>query len=497
MQTTNHHFQTQPTIAIEKLPLSYEEFKPLLSNNNTLHLIIETSSTGKALRHPISLSIPYISNKRDLDVTNYIIESLVSTYPNLIPFAINNQSVFKLATHLRRHKTSSKGTLKVYTYCIHRFIEWIEKTPDKIISDCITDDGDINSKVIRKLSETLDEYVGELQANGSSPGTINVNISAVRAFLKANRIETPQILKPRIRIVYSDRSPTPKELSNLLTFADLREKVIITLLALGGFRVGTLCKLEYRHIKHDLEQNIQPIHVRVEADLVKGKICDYDTFIGTEAITFLKNYLNLRKRGSPSGKIPPETITDTTPLIRTTSHREPKPLTRDQLSRVIRRLYTKAGLIPSKPQKRYEIRPHSLRKYFKTQLTALGIPQEYIEYMMGHKISTYHDIKMKGIDYLRKIYASSHLSIQQRTKMDRALMLKEIIRAWGYDPEKILLTDALAEPHRTICENHLTTEENEVKLLGNALKEMMKKELLNTMPPKATQTVYEPLETHK
>lgn len=117
--------------------------------------------------------------------------------------------------------------------------------------------------------------------------------------------------------------------------------------------------------------------------------------------------------------------------------------------------------------------------------------------MMGHKISTYHDIKMKGIDYLRKIYASSHLTIQQRTKMDRASMLKEIIRAWGYDPEKILLTDAIAEPHRTICEKPITTEENEVKLLSNALKEMMKKELLNTMTSKETQTVYEPPEMYK
>jgi len=152
-----------------------------------------------------------------------------------------------------------------------------------------------------------------------------------------------------------------------------------------------------------------------------------------------------------SGRIPPEIITDTTPLIRTKSHREPKPLTRDQLSRVIRRLYTKAGLIPSGPRKRYDIRAHSLRKYFKTQLTALGIPREYIEYMMRHKISTYQDVKMKGIDFLRNMYAASHISVQHRTKMTRASMLKEIIRAWGYDPEKILITEALAEPHRTIC----------------------------------------------
>jgi len=495
MQTTTNNHLMQPTITVDQLPLRYEDFKPLLSNNKVTLKILATNK-GKTLRNPVTVNVPNTTKKGDLDVTNYIIESLAPTYPSLIPFAINNQTVFKLATHLRRHKTSSKGTLKVYTYCLSRFIDWIEKTPDKLIADCTTPEGDVNPQAIRNLSENIDDYIGELKATGSSPGTINVHISAVKAFLKANRINIPQILKPQIRIMYHDRSPTPDELNNLLTYADLREKVIITMLALGGFRVGTLCKLEYRHVKHDLEQNIQPIHLHVEAQIVKAKTCDYDTFIGAEATKFLKEYLNLRKRGSPSGKIPPETIIDTTPLIRTKSHREPKPLTRDQLSRVIRRLYTKAGLIPSTPQKRYSIRPHSLRKYFKTQLTALGTPREYIEYMMGHKISTYHDVKMNGIEYLRNIYAASHLSIKPRTQIDRASMLKEMIRSLGYNPDKILVKEALVEPHRTICERPITPKENEVKLLSNALKEMMKKELLNTMTPKETQTVYEPLETH-
>lgn len=75
-------------------------------------------------------------------------------------------------------------------------------------------------------------------------------------------------------------------------------------------------------------------------------------------------------------------------------------------------------------------------------------------------------------------------------------MLKEIIRAWGYDPEKILLTEALAEPHRTNCGSPKRNEENEVKLLGNALKEMIKKELLTTIPQKTPKNVCEPLETH-
>jgi len=42
-----------------------------------------------------------------------------------------------------------------------------------------------------------------------------------------------------------------------------------------------------------------------------------------------------------------------------------------------------------------------------------------------------------------------------------------------------------------------TNEENEVKLLGNALKEMLKKELLTTAKTNDTQTVYAPPERDK
>jgi intergrase/recombinase len=41
----------------------------------------------------------------------------------------------------------------------------------------------------------------------------------------------------------------------------------------------------------------------------------------------------------------------------------------------------------------YDLRVHSLRKYFKTQMLALGVQADYVDYMMGHTIDTYHDIQ--------------------------------------------------------------------------------------------------------
>jgi len=56
-------------------------------------------------------------------------------------------------------------------------------------------------------------------------------------------------------VTYHDRAPTPEELQKLLDIADLRGKVIVSMLALGGFRIRTLAKPKYRHIKHDLERD--------------------------------------------------------------------------------------------------------------------------------------------------------------------------------------------------------------------------------------------------
>ena len=110
-------------------------------------------------------------------------------------------------------------------------------------------------------------------------------------------------------------------------------------------------------------------------------------------------------------------------------------------------------------------------------MAAVGVQTDYIEYMMGHKTSTYLDIRMKGVEFLRNVYAASGFSIRPRTRVGRLEMLKEIIRAWGMDPEKILVKEALSEPHRVIVDSR-DGEESQIKALAGALKEILRKEIL-------------------
>ena len=92
----------------------------------------------------------------------------------------------------------------------------------------------------------------------------------------------------------------------------------------------------------------------------------------------------------------------------------------------------------------------------------------------GHVIDTYHDVQMKGVDYLRNTYACSGFSIKPKTQVSKIEALKEVVRAWGLNPEEILVKNATAQPHRTV----INPLEDQTRILSQALKEQIKQELL-------------------
>jgi integrase len=438
-------------------------------------LTITHSPLGRKLKAPIALSIEEPQSPAEEKLQQYIINSLSWKMHALVPFAFGNKSTVQLAKHLLRHRTASPGTLYQYLYGVYRFCKWLNTQPDQLIRNCTDRDGDADPKAIAKYNRLLDDFVGELQAEDLAPGTVSNHIKGVKALFRASNLKLELAYSLSKRSVYKDRSPMPEELATLIDMADVRCKTIISMLALGGFRTGTLVKLQYRHVKHDLEKGITPVHVHVEAEITKGKYHDYDTFLGQEAAENLKLYLQARRQGTR--RIPPENIHDETSLIRHTHQRRPVPITTTAVHQLIHALYQKAGLIPEKSLgRRYDLCVHSIQKFFRTQLAALGTPTDYIEYMMGHTISTYHDIQMKGIEYLRGIYAASALSIKPKTRVSKIDALKEIIRAWGLNPEEILTKDALTRPNTTVIGRE-QLEERQLHQLSVALKQELIKEI--------------------
>jgi len=438
-------------------------------------LIVDRSVRGWRLRHPVKLRVEKVLAVGSKGLINYILSAFTSERPSLIPFVFENQSLIKLARHFLRHCSGSVHSVYSYVNTIQKYSKWLGHSPDMIIQD-VKPDGNIpDPQRVQNHVGFLEDYIAELQDEGLSPGRVHCYAKHIKTFYRVNRVKLDLSEPLSRRVTYKDRAPKPEELTQRLDIANLREKVIGTMLALGGFREETLAKLQYRHVKEDLERNLVPIHVHVEAEITKGKYHDYDTFLGAEAAQYLKLYLQLRRQGSPDGRCPPETLTDKSPLIRNERSHTPRPIGSKQIRKIVHQLYVKAGLLKASRGRMYELRVHSLRKYFKTQMLALGVQPDYVDYMMGHTISTYHDIQMKGVDYLRNIYAASGLSIKPKTKVSKIEALKEIIRAWGMNPEQILTREALTQGG-AVYHSFNDLENHQLTGLSQTLKQLIRRE---------------------
>jgi len=74
------------------------------------------------------------------------------------------------------------------------------------------------------------------------------------------------------------------------------------------------------------------------------------------------------------------------------------------------------------------------------------------------------------------IYIALGISIKPKTRVSKIDALKEIIRAWGMNPEEILTRHALTEPHRTVIDRS-QMEQSQIHQLSIALKQQSLKEL--------------------
>jgi integrase len=323
--------------------------------------------------------------------------------------------------------------------------------PDEFLNDCKGKDQVPIPKAILQMGRSIADFADNLQEeNGMAPATLYNMVKRIQFFFQLNGVRLGMPCRRSRWSVYEERAPTPEELQKTIDAADVRGKAIIALMAVGGFRSGSLVQLKYRHVKQDLENGVTPIHVHVEAAITKGKRHSYDTFLNREAAEYLKTYLDARQNGT-MGR-PPEFLNDESPLI--SNCQAAKPLGAATIHVIVNDLYVKAGLLTRKPKiRRYDLNAHSLRKFFLTQMMSTGTERDYVEYMMGHSLSVYHDVKMKGVDFLRGIYLKSGMSIQPRTKTSKILDLIEITRSWKLNPEELLTQEALNFPGRP----HATT----------------------------------------
>lgn len=135
-------------------------------------LTIEKSALNKKLRQPITLEKPAANGKVTLDIQRNIIESLSSRVPKLIPFALRNQSIMRLAEYLKYERSGSPNSVAHYIYNIHKFTLRCGLEPDDLIAECKNPDDTSNLKALTKAAQRLDAYFRELMAEGLAPHSV-------------------------------------------------------------------------------------------------------------------------------------------------------------------------------------------------------------------------------------------------------------------------------------------------------------------------------------
>lgn len=397
---------------------------------------------GQRLKTPVAVDIPETRNLEEKRLQEYIMDGCLYKMPRLLPFTFENRSMMELARHLFLHNSDSQAVFVGYARRILRFSIWLGATPDEMIGRCKDSEGSIVTKAVSEMERKLDEYAMHLQRRKISPNTVVSELRSIRGLFTSNYVSLGRSWhRPAINI-YDCRAPRIEELRRMLNVADLRDRLIVTVLAVSGLRSGTLVKLKYLHVKKDLEKQTVPIHLRIDADITKGKYRSYATFLNQEAVDYLKAYLDVRRIGTSS--IPPENITDESPLIRAAFAKAVRPLSVSELQTRVQNLFFKAGIRRKKQGTiRYDLTVHGIRKFFSTQMSFLGVQKEYIQYMMGHKTDRYFDAELEGIEYLRHVYKMSNISIRPHAEIGKLTILREIIHRLGLNPEEILKPDAL------------------------------------------------------
>ncbi len=245
---------------------------------------------------------------------------------------------------------------------------------------------DITPEAIREYRLKLNRQIsGNNKKSGktTSKKTQNYYMIALRMFLKylakrditampADKIELAKIPERSLDLI------TPAELSRLLNapllrqdFAGqaknidiktLRDKAILELLFSTGLRVSELCSLT-----NDIDINTEEFAIRGKGGKVRV------VFVSDEARSAVKAYQNARKDMNDAMFVQ---------VGKEIKSKEPTPLTRRSIERIVKSYATKAGIYK-------KVTPHVLRHSFATDLLSNGADIRSVQIMLGHaSIST-------------------------------------------------------------------------------------------------------------
>lgn len=264
----------------------------------------------------------------------------------------------------------------------------------------------------KQLQNILIEYVIRLKNAGRSYSRQNGYICAVKAYCSAYDIEginwekfwkyTSEAVTP-----HNDKPYSRAELALMLSKANARARAIILLMASSGIRVGALAGLKRKHL--EVMEGFGGYKITVYADSPKDR---YPAFCTPEARNAIELYFAERQNKPATWtykgkerlkKIPPETITDESPVFRI-ERSEVTPITTFSAAYAIISVAEEVGIRPLiKREDRHKTpATHSLRKIANTAFVRAGVKPVVVEMLLGHKTGLQQNyLRLEDKDLIR------------------------------------------------------------------------------------------------
>ena len=316
--------------------------------------------------------------------------------------------------------SNSIGTSQSYKLSLRRFCDFIEKTPDEIGKDY---DNSNDRDFKRTYAKYVKSWIAFQMRNGMSPNSINTRVGAVKSFFKYNDFPLGFVPAIKLRVLYHNRDISHKEIKLILNSSRPRERAFYSIMAQSGLRPNTICNLKYENIKDDFESGTIPCRIDIPQEIAKGKYHSYFTFIGKEAVNFLKSYLVVR----------PQIKDDDFIFLKDGTKQQTSPKSISVLfGRTVKKLNEKKkmNLKQKKETKPHDIRLYNLRKFFRKYANQAGF--EFVQFWMGHTVNAGQDdhYRPTDVEFHRKLYeekAMPHLRLETSTptETDKAIISLE------------------------------------------------------------------------
>ncbi len=303
-------------------------------------------------------------------------------------------------------KGKAPATQQRYQYYFSKFCKFTGKTPNELIEKRHSDLKQDDPREQREIENILRDYANELKAKGKSPATQQIAYAAVKSFFDTN--EYP------LRIKKSEY-PTGESMGSRVITKQLikqilddtnhfkhknKTKALIFFLKDTGLSASDVSNLVYGQVREGLEKNWDFIPISLLRQKTKTIT---KTFIGPEAVEALKIYIAERRTGTQ--RIPPEILTDKSPLFRVNKANSTRKISRGCISSMMRFHCLRTG-VP-------DLSAHSFRKYVQTNLDVAGISPNLIDRILGHKLGHSRDPYSQPSDEeLLKAYKGAYSALR-------------------------------------------------------------------------------------